>query len=139
MTIYVTRKHAGNLAKKIKETPFVLSKTPRTLRELIAELVLICIQEDCARAQQSETPQPLSAEQLAEMREIGKFAFGVHYNQTEPDPERAFQTALEAVEDGLVRVFRGRDELTALDDPVSISDGDVFTFVRLTMLSGRLW
>ena len=41
--------------------------------------------------------------------------------------------------DGLVRVFKGNSEITDLDTEVEITEGDVFTFVRLIMLSGRMW
>jgi hypothetical protein len=73
------------------------------------------------------------------MREVGKFAFGVHYNENEIDEAKAIQTAIDAVTDGLVRVFKGNDEITDLDAEIEIAEGDVFTFVRLTMLSGRMW
>ncbi len=55
------------------------------------------------------------------------------------DEAKAIQTAIDAVTDGLVRVFKGNDEITDLDAEIEISEGDVFTFVRLTMLSGRMW
>ena len=84
-------------------------------------------------------PTPLTDEQFDGMRELGKFAFGVHYNENEIDEAKAIETAVEAVADGLVRVFKGNEEITELDSELEITDGDVFTFVRLTMLSGRMW
>ena len=81
----------------------------------------------------------LTDEQYAGMVEIGKLAFGVHYNENSVDPQAAMQAAMDAVADGLVRVFRGQEEFTGLDTPIELSQGDVLTFVRLTMLSGRLW
>ena len=73
------------------------------------------------------------------MRELGKFAFGVQYNSKEICETDAVQTALQAVEDGLVRVFRGTEALTALDERIALAEGDTLTFVKLAMLSGRLW
>lgn len=73
------------------------------------------------------------------MQEIGKFAFGVHYNENDINEAKAVKTALDAVRDGIVRVFKGNDELIGLENELEISEGDVFTFVRLTMLSGRMW
>ena len=73
------------------------------------------------------------------MRELGKFAFGVHYNENATDEAKAIVVATEAVADGLVRVFKGNDEITELDRELEIAEGDVFTFVRLTMLSGIMW
>ena len=137
--IYVALKHMGNVTKKVKEYPFLLGKTPHTFRELIEESVKSCISAYKVRATNAKDPAPLTDEQFDGMREIGKFAFGVHYNENEIDEAKAIETAVEAVADGLVRVFKGNEEITELDSELEITDGDAFTFVRLTMLSGRMW
>ncbi len=137
--IYVAMKHMGNITKKVKEHPFILANTPRTLRELIEESVKSCIEAYKARANSAKTPTPLTDEQFDGMREIGKFAFGVHYNENAIDEAKAIAAAIDAVTDGLVRVFKGNDEITELDEKIEITEGNVFTFVRLTMLSGRMW
>ena len=137
--IYATMKHMGNVTKKVKEYPFLLGKTPRTFRELIEESVKSCIDAYKTRAANAKDPAPLTDEQFDGMREIGKFAFGVHYNENEIDEAKAIENAIDAVTDGLVRVFKGNDEITDLDAEIEIAEGDVFTFVRLTMLSGRMW
>ena len=137
--IYVALKHMGNVTKKVKEYPFLLNRTPRTFRELVEESLKSCISAYKARANSAKNPTPLTDEQFGEMREIGKFAFGVHYNENEIDEAKAIQTAIDAVTDGLVRVFKCNDEITDLDAEIEIAEGDVFTFVRLTMLSGRMW
>lgn len=141
MRILVAVKHPGNIAKKVTEIPFSLDRTPHSLRELIEETVRACISAYRVRAEVGETPPPLTDRQLAEMREVGKFAFGVHYNKSEIDEAKAVERAIEAVNDGLVRIFRGNDELKAsdLDGALTIAEDDRFTFVRLTMLSGRMW
>ncbi len=137
--IYVALKHMGNVTKKVKEYPFLLEKTPQTFRELVEESVKSCIAAYKARANNAKNPAPLTDEEFDGMREIGKFAFGVHYNENEIEETKAIDTAIEAVTDGLVRVFKGNDEITNLDEQIEIAEGDVFTFVRLTMLSGRMW
>ena len=137
--IYVALKHMGNVTKKVKEYPFVLGKTPRTFRELIEESVKSCIDAYKTRATNEKDPEPLTDEQFEGVREIGKFAFGVHYNENAIDETKAIEAAIDAVQDGLVRVFKGNDEITDLDAEIEISEGEVFTFIRLTMLSGRMW
>ena len=139
MQIYVAMKHMGNVTKNVKKYPFLLSKTPHTVRELIEESVKSCIDAYKARETNANNPTPLTDEQFDGMREVGKFAFGVHYNENDVDEAKAIQTAIDAVTDGLVRVFKGNDEITDFDAEIEISEGDVFTFVRLTMLSGRMW
>ena len=139
MQIYVAMKHMSNVTKNVKKYPFLLSKTPHTVRELIEEAVKSCIDAYKARANNTKDPAPLTDEQFDGMREIGKFAFGVRDNETEIDEKKAVQTAIDAVTDGLVRVFKDNVEITDLDAEIEISESDVFTFVRLTMLSGRMW
>ena len=135
--ILVSLKHIGNITKKVKAHPFLLEHTPETLRELIEESVKSCIQAYKNRA--SNTPSPLSEEEFDSMKEVGKFAFGVHYNENAVDEEKAVQTALEAAKDGLVRIFNENKELTDFNENITVSEGDVFTFVKLTMLSGTMW
>ncbi len=137
--IYVALKHAGNIAKKVKAYPFLLNKKPHTFRDLIEEAVKACIHSYKIRVNNSESPSPFTDEEYDSMREIGKFAFGVNYNEKNIDEEKSISTAIDAVKDGLVRVFKGNDEIINLDAEIDISEGDVFTFVRLTMLSGRMW
>ena len=137
--IYVSLKHMGNIARKVKAHPFVLSRTPRTLRELIEESVRACIRAYRERGEQANAPKPLTDEQYEGMREVGKFAFGVHYNDNAINEEKAIAAAVEAVEDGLVRIFKGNEELCELDEEIDIAEGDVFTFVKLTMLAGSFF
>ena len=118
--IYVEIKHIRNLAKSVKAHPFPLGKAPQTLRELIEESVRTCIQAYRLRADSSAHPSPLTDEQWDEMKEIGKFAFGVHYNDRAVDEAKAVETAIEAFSDGLVRIFKGSDELTELDGGVDV-------------------
>lgn len=137
--IRVVVKHPGNLTKKIKTQPFFLENTPRTLGELIGEAVKTCIVSYRERGSRGKDPTPLTEEVYQGMQEMGKFAFGVHYNDNEIHEGKALEAALEAVQDGIVRVFHGEEELTELDKELEIMEDDLFTFVRLTMLSGRLW
>ncbi len=137
--IYVALKHMGNVTKKVKEQLFVLEKTPETLRELIEESVKSCILAYKARGENGKNPSPLTNEQFDSMKEIGKFAFGVHYNGNSIDEAKAIEAAIMAVYDGLVRVFKGKEEISSLDEKLEIAEGEVFTFIRLTMLSGRMW
>ena len=137
--IQVVLKHMGNVTKKVKPHPFFLANVPHTFRELIEESVRSCISDYRKRAAGASDPEPLTEEQFEGMREIGKFAFGVHYNENAVSEEKAIEAALEAVGDGIVRVFRDDRELTNFDEEIKVSEGDVFTFVKLTMLSGRMW
>lgn len=137
--IAVALKHPGNLTRKVKPHSILLPSTPRTLRELIELTVQTCVRSYELRRQQGHSTVPLTEEEWSAMEEVGKFAFGVHETATPVDEGRAVATALSAVEDGLVRIFRGTEELTELSAPLLLEQDQVLTFVRLTMLSGRMW
>ncbi len=139
MTIQVMLKNPSNLHKSVKTCPMELATEPHTLRELIAACVDACITAYRNRAKESQNPTPLSDEEFTGMETIGKFAFGVHYNDREIDRSKAVANALLAVEDGLVRIFHGEEELTELDNPLTLPEGSTLTFIRLTFLTGRMW
>ena len=137
--IYVSVKHMANITKTVKQYPFMLKNKPNTMRELVSECVVCCTEAYSLRNSNSKTPSPLTALQFEEMKELGKFAFGVHYNENDVNIDKTVKIAIEAVSDGIVRIFKGQDELMGLDNKIEVNEGDVFTFVRLTMLSGRMW
>ena len=92
-------------------------------------------------SQSGVVPDPVSEENIKSMAEIGKIAFGYIYNDKEPDTEMAIDTALLAYEDGMVRLFINGVEAEYKEEgtPISLSEGDEITFVRLAMLAGRMW
>ena len=139
MLIYVSLKDARRLSKRVSSHPFYLENTPASASELIGECVRTCIREFSGRADAVGSIPPLTSEQMDGMREVGKFAFGVVYGRTDTDEEKAIATALSAVEDGLVRIFNGSEEITLDDEHIKINEGDTLTFVKLSMLTGRLW
>lgn len=139
MKIYVYLKTLRNVSKKVQPCAFYLENTPRTVGELICEAVQTCVCEYGARAKNAEVPRPISEEDFEGMREVGKFAFGVHYNENKVDLKKAKENALQAYEDGLVRIFHGEKELGDAGSALDLREGDELTFVRLAMLAGRMW
>ena len=137
MEILVNMKQLGARRDKIKAVPFVLAGEPATVRELITAAVQTCTEAFLQRGAAGE--QPLTEEQMRQMEEIGKIAFGVHWGNEEIDPEKAKADALQAYEDGLVRIFIGEEQLGAPDDSISLHEHDTVTFLRLTFLAGRMW
>ena len=73
------------------------------------------------------------------MAQVGKIAFGINYGGKEQELEPAVNNAIQAFEDGLYRIFQGENELEGLDTVIDINDNDALTFIRLTMLTGRMW
>jgi len=139
MLIYVCTKDASRLTRHMKAQTFYLENKPHTARELVTECVRTCVRDFRERANKAETLPALTDEQMDRMREVGKFAFGFVYGKKDVSEESAIGTALQAVEDGIVRIFKGDREITLDEENIEIEEGDTLTFVKLAMLSGRLW
>ena len=137
MEILVTMKQLGAKRDRFRAVPFPLLHQPDTVGGLIAETVRSCLA--AYRQHAADTEQPPTAGQMDQMAEIGKIAFGVHYNPAEADEEKAIRTALEAYHDGLVRIFVNDKETASETEPLSLHEHDTVTFLRLTFLSGRMW
>lgn len=44
-----------------------------------------------------------------------------------------------AFNDRLFRIFLNGNELSSLEEKINLQENDKLTFIRLTMLSGRIW
>ncbi len=139
MNILITLKQAGKRRDHITALPFPLEHTPATVRELIVESVHTCVTQYNERVRRGESTFPLSDAQMDAMSETGKFAFGINYGQKEAQEATAVETALQAFEDGLFRLFLNSEELTDLNAPIQIQENDRLIFIRLTMLSGCMF
>ena len=139
MIIKVTIKQLGKKRNKITDVLFSLENIPLTLRELIEEAVYTCVIEYNRNVMQKEEVRPLSEEEIENMSEIGKIAFGINYGGKVADRDVAVRVAIEAFEDGLVRIFHNEEELKEPDQEIMVKEGDRFTFIRLTFLSGRVF
>lgn len=140
MNLLITVKQAGKRRSRLAAVPFPLENTPDTLRTLICEAVHTCVAQYNSRVRRSEDSlSPLSDVQMDAMSEIGKFSFGMVFNQKEANESEAVQNAIQSFEDGLYRIFLSDTELTELDTPLSLHEGDHLTFIRLTMLTGSFF
>lgn len=140
MNIKITIKQLGKKRSKISEKNFTLDNKPNTVRQLIEEAVHICVWEHNSRMENKDINQkPLTNEQIIDMSEIGKIAFDINYNDKIADVEKAVLVAIQAFEDGLIRIFKGEDELTDINQKIDLKEDERLTFLRLTMLAGRMY
>ena len=137
MHLYINMKQLGKRKNMVDKVAFSYEKAPEDLRELIGETVKICVADYIDRMDKGEAV--LSEEQIEDMSQIGKIAFGIVYGEKKPDVQKAIETAVQGFEDGLFRVFLGDRELEKLDEKVEFAEGNEITFIRLTMLAGRMW
>lgn len=153
MKLHVQVKQAGKKKQKIGTMTVALEQTPGTIEELLTETVRENVKAFRQRARRDpEGPAgvtevsgpgraggpgaPGEADILAAE---GKIGFGFLTGNTDVSEEEAVRNALEAFEDGLVAVFVDGQRYEGLQDRLHLQGGETVTFVRLTMLAGRMW
>lgn len=139
MDIYVRMKAPGKRRDVLPPTPYSIPDGIGSLRQLITA---IARQE--AEAYNRKEPDAqlipfLTRQELEDQSRTGKVGFGRIFSEKKADPQKAAENALQCWEDGLIRVFMNDEELTQPDAPLAIPTGAVFTFMRLTFLSGTNW
>ena len=137
MHLYINMKQLGKRKNMVDLVAFFFEYAPECLRDLFGETVMICVGNYIDRMDKGEAV--LSKEQIEDMSQSGKIAFGIVYGEKKPDVQKAIETAVQGFEDGLFRVFLGDRELENLDEKVEFAEGNEITFIRLTMLAGRMW
>lgn len=139
MKLYVCVKQAGKRKEYITRKQICLEKVPANLRELISMIVSLNVQEYNSKQDQPSITDFLTDNYIEKQATIGKIGFAQRHNPAKANLSKAIDTALLAFEDGIYRVFHGEDEITSLDGGITLAEGDVMTFIRLTMLAGRKW
>ena len=135
-TIQVRMKRIGKQKKEdLRPVPFVLERKPETVKELLVLLTRLLVQEYNARKDEGQLVKYLTREEIKEKASAGKVSFGLRGGE-DGDPEAAAENALQCFADGICWVFYGEEELEKIDGEIPWKDGEVFTFIRLTMLSG---
>lgn len=137
MKVWVNMKKLGKRKNTITQVPYEL-EAPTTVRELIEQMVRVCVRDYNKRLESKELLENLSLEDMEEQAAAGKISFGVNYGENSADETKAIANALQCFEDGIYRIFIGNTQLQKLEDKTELTEGDSLTFVRLTMLSGRM-
>ncbi len=136
VTIYVRMKKLGKQKNTdLRTVPFELDQKPGTLRELLIGLTALGVRQYNARKDEGQVLAYLTKEEIADQAARGKISLGLQNGQDAVE-EAAVENALQCFEDGIFRVFAGEEELTSLEQTIPWTDDLVFTFIRLTMLSG---
>ena len=79
MHLYINMKQLGKRKNMVDKVAFFYEKAPESLRELIGETVKICVADYIDRMNRGEAV--LSKEQIEDMSQIGKIAFGIVYGE----------------------------------------------------------
>lgn len=139
MKLSVNVKQANKRKNQIENEEIILNLTPLTLRELIREIVTNNVVRFNEKNNENTILHYLTNEALQDQIALGKVSFNERYNHDNQLLNKAIDNALTSYEDGIYRVFINDTETSELDITIDLKEGDILTFVRLTMLAGRLW
>lgn len=139
MKVTVNLKSIAKKKNSVKAMDLELENKPETVRQLIEETVKICVRAYNKRREETELLKGLTKEEIGDMAGVGKISFGINYGDRSADITKATENAIESYEDGIYRIFLNEEEAGKIDEPIEITDQTSLTFVRLTMLAGRMW
>ena len=139
MQVSVRVKALGKRRDVLPPKPYTLPDGIGSLRELLTAFVEAEVERYNGKDTEASLLSCLTAEEIAAQSDTGKVSFGRLWSDRKADKAKAVKTAIQAFEDGLVRVLMDETELRELDAPLTVPEGAVFTFVRLTFLAGRMW
>ena len=124
--------------KVIHQEEIELTDKISTTKDLITELVKINVEKFNKKIDDKDILSIMTNEYIAEAARSGKIGDEVHGDK-KANLEKALDTAYLAFEDGLYCIFINDEQSEKLDDSLNLKDGDILTFIRLTMLAGRMW
>ena len=124
--------------KVIHQEELELKDKISTTKDLIIELVKINVEKFNKKIDDKDILSIMTNENIAKAARIGKIGDEVHGDK-KANLEKALDTAYLAFEDGLYCIFINDEQTEKLDDSLNLKDGDIITFIRLTMLAGRMW
>ncbi|WP_455715890.1 hypothetical protein [Anaerosporobacter sp.] len=139
MNVTIHMKSVAKRKNTINKITMNYSNKPATMQGLIEETVKICVTEYNERKDNEDLLIILTDENIRNQEITGKITFGRNYGEKKADTKDAIENALQCYKDGIVAIFVDGIRKEKLMDEIDIREGSEITFVRLAMLSGRMW
>lgn len=139
MNIKVNIKKIGKKQHAVQETVYEIPGHLKNVRELIIAVTAACVRQYNQRMEEPDLLRCLTKDEIDSMATAGKVGFGVNYGEKKADSDKAVENALQSFEDGIYRIFLDDRALETLDEEIQLTKDSCLTFVRLTMLAGRMW
>lgn len=136
MNIQIRVKAAGKRKAMLELQQKSIPDNIGSVEELITSLVLENVREYNSKVVDAPFFQYLTEQEYDDALHIGKVGFGDRRNEKEQDERQAVGNALQCFRDGIYRIIVNENEITG-GASFELKEGDILTFVRLTMLAGR--
>lgn len=139
MKLKVNIKKIGKSRHPVQEAIYEIPGRPENVRELIEAMTTECVKLYNQRMDRPQLLRCLTSDEINDQAAAGKVGFGAHYGEQRADLESSVNHAIQSFEDGIYRIFLNDRELKQLEERILLTEGSSLTFVRLTMLAGRMW
>lgn len=141
MHIHITVKQLGKKHALLKSQPITLAgiESSSSLKDFLLAVVAQQVAAYNQKREEKKVLLFLTEDNINEQKTTGKIGFGDIYNDNLANLEKAQQRMLEAYTDGLFVVFSDDNQLENLDQNISITTKNEFTFIRLAFLSGSYY
>ncbi|WP_155593728.1 hypothetical protein [Lysinibacillus cavernae] len=139
MRLFYQQKVIGKKSRKLQKVPFSIDEPVMNLQDLLIQLVTQEVQQYNDKMVAMPLHLCLTDQQLEDAAQYGKIHFGEKKSDSLQSVDRAISTMLQAFKDELFLVLQNEESLDSLTTPLTIQENDVFTFIKLTMLAGRIW
>jgi len=150
MKISVKVKGIGARRPALSVLVFEIADGIGTAEDLIEDVVRRSVRAFNNREADAPIFRFLTAEEIEDAAGFGKVGFGDRKDDRAQDEEKAVENALQSYRDGLFKmILDGKDVISAAaglplkaeapSTPIALCEGAEVLFVRLAMLSGRLW
>ena len=140
MTIYLKIKSLSKRRPHIDRVSFVIEDNAciTTSNALIEYIVRCNVDEYNKKTVDAPLFTYLTNDMLANGAKTGKIGFNDRRYENQQNMEEAIENALTCFNDGIFKLFINDLEI-GFGEPVSLKEGDEITFIRLTMLTGRMF
>ena len=139
MEMKVNVKSVSGKRNRITTVSVHYSREVLSVRELIEETVIYCVNEYNSRMENTELLSALLPAEIADKAAQGKISFGTIYGENRADLKKAQADALKAFSDGVVAVFADDRRLEDEEEILDLTQITSLTFIKLVMLAGRMW
>lgn len=140
MKLLFSLKSLGKKRPYLQELPIELDIEPHiSLEDFLKALVKQQVEEFNQKLNSHGLVQFLSEISIEEKSSSGKIDFGEIHNRNRAEIMTAFQTVLQAFEDGLIAVFIGDMQVESLLSRVQLNESDTISIIKLSFLTGSIW
>lgn len=139
MRLFYQQKVIGKKSRKLQKIPFFIEESVINLQDLLIKIVTQQVQQYNEKMVDTPLHLYLTDQQLDHAAQYGKVHFGEKKNDSFQPVDQAVSTMLQAFQDELFLVLHNEETIDSLNSPLAVQEDDVFTFIKLTMLAGRIW